>query len=318
MPPGSTSDSTENTRRSTTVATSAMGHRKVDRLKPLPKKLDAFKQEAVPRDDALDAGKGFENVRATTSPMSDRETTKTKDRESAGQSAAAQNTRGGISAGNQDFHVESLLENLRESGKERWSLPEEMKIRLKSLFDMLDKDKNGVLDSEEKEAMRQGMTGLLIEYGVAAARFSTMPEGITLAEFFEWFQREWEVSSKMQALADLDVVRNVAELLPGGSPELPLGGLVNMEQESIRRMCREQAAAALAAALWKKQADVRQQANRIEGQKGKEVEANNKFAIDGGHIRVAKFGAIDDFHKGIAGQVVFCMFCIVRVPCALQ
>ena len=48
-----------------------------------------------------------------------------------------------------------------------------------------------------------------------------------------------QVTRKAQALAGVNFLRAVAELLPGGSPETPLEHLEGMRGDDIRRFCEE-------------------------------------------------------------------------------
>ena len=197
------------------------------------------------------------------------------------------------------------------SGSGHWTLPEEMRIRLKQLFGKIDKDENGVLDAEERDEMREEMRLLLIEFGMGGNVFERLPAGINYAEFEAWFVREWETASKMQALADIDLARAMAELIPGGSVHHPLGGLERMGATEIRDVTREKLGAAAELALSRKQAQVKDQAERMRArqrQEGLEQEvgggmANSKYAILGEGVRMAKFGSIEDFHTGIGGEI---------------
>ena len=47
------------------------------------------------------------------------------------------------------------------------------------------------------------------------------------------------MTRKEQALAGVNVLRAVAELLPGGSPEMPLEHLEGMSGGELRRFCEE-------------------------------------------------------------------------------
>jgi hypothetical protein len=196
-----------------------------------------------------------------------------------------------------------------DSGSGRWSLPEDMKARLQQLFDKIDKDDNGVLDSEEREEMREEMRLLLIEFGMGGNVFERLPAGINYAEFEDWFVREWETASKMQALADIDLARAMAELIPGGSVYHPLGGLERMGATEIRDASKEKLGAVVELALTRKQAQVKDQSERMRARQRQEggdmggVVANSKYAILGEGVRMAKFGSIEDFHTGIGGEV---------------
>ena len=84
-----------------------------------------------------------------------------------------------------------------------------------------------------------------------------------------------------------------------------------MGATEIRDVTREKLGAAAELALSRKQAQVKDQAERMRArqrQEGLEQEvgggmANSKYAILGEGIRMAKFGSIEDFHTGIAGQI---------------
>ena len=191
----------------------------------------------------------------------------------------------------------------------RWELSEEMRVRLRELFGKIDKDGNGVLDSVEREEMREEMRVLPIEFGIGVDVFERLQSGVNYAEFEAWFVREWETASKMQALAgiDVDLLRAAAQSIPSGSPDFPLEGIAEMDPAYIARECREKIAAAAEEALIKKKDEVREQAKRMMARKEKGMEdqgmANSKYAILGEGIRMAKFGSIDDFHTGIAEEI---------------
>jgi len=197
------------------------------------------------------------------------------------------------------------------SGIGHWTLPDDMIVRLKQLFGKIDKDENGVLDAEERDEMREEMRLLLIEFGMGGNVFERLPAGINYAEFEAWFLREWETASKMQALADIDLSRAMAELIPGGSVHHPLGGLERMGATEIRDVSREKLGAAAELALSRKQAQVKDQAERMRARQRREGNeqdegggmANSKYAIVGEGVRMAKFGSIEDFHTGIGGEI---------------
>ena len=114
----------------------------------------------------------------------------------------------------------------------------------------------------------------------------------------------------MQALADIDLGRAMAELIPGGSVHHPLGGLERMGSTEIRDVTREKLGAAAELALSRKQAQVKVQAERMRARQRQERNqeggggmANSKYAILGEGVRMAKFGSIEDFHTGIGGEI---------------
>ena len=192
-------------------------------------------------------------------------------------------------------------------------MPEEMRARLRELFGRIDKNKNGVLDSEERDEMREEVRLILMELGIGANVFERLRAGANYEEIEAWFVREWETASKMRALAgiDIELLRAAAQSIPSGSPDFPLGGMAGMDPAEIARECQERIAAAAEEALVKKQAEIREQAEKMRARKEEGMEeeekeegmANGKYAILGEGIRMAKFGSIEDFHTGIAGQI---------------
>jgi hypothetical protein len=166
-----------------------------------------------------------------------------------------------------------------------------------------------VLDIEEREEMWEEMRFLLMEFGIGYNVFERLQAGVNYAEFEAWFVREWETACKMHALAGIetDLLRAAAESVPGGSPNMPLGGIVRMGPEDIQRECEEKVASAAREALVRKQARVREQAEkmRVRKEKGLDDEgmANGKYAILGEGVRIANFGIIEDFHTGIEGEI---------------
>ena len=121
----------------------------------------------------------------------------------------------------------------------RWALPEETRVRLRELFGKIDKNGNGMLDSEERDEMREEMRLILMELGIWVNVFERLQAGANYAEFEAWFVCEWETASKMQALAgiDIDLLRAAAQSIPSGSPDFPLGGMAGMGPADIAREC---------------------------------------------------------------------------------
>lgn len=195
---------------------------------------------------------------------------------------------------------------------EHWALPEEIRARLERLFISMDQDKNGVLDAKERMRMREDVRMLCIEFGMGSDAFQRMPDGLSMEEFAGWFAGEWEISSKMQALVGTDILRAVVRAIPGGHPEFPLQGLIGMELSRLGRVCRTEVAAAIEAALASKREQVIQQEQRAS--RSNEGGFNHKFALGAGGVRTARFGGIEDFHKGIAAQVISLSISLQSLP----
>ena len=67
-----------------------------------------------------------------------------------------------------------------------WALPEEMRAHLRELFGKIDKNKNGVLDSEERDEMREEVRLILMELGIGANVFERLQAGANYEEIEAW------------------------------------------------------------------------------------------------------------------------------------
>jgi hypothetical protein len=119
-----------------------------------------------------------------------------------------------------------------------WSMPEGMRVRLEEAFEMMDKDKDGMLDEDERRQAAEILEVLSAEFGVAIKAFGSTGM-LSRGNFLEHFRREWEVDSKARSLGGGKFLRIFAESLPGGSRDDPLGGIRGMTDENVGRLFRE-------------------------------------------------------------------------------
>jgi len=63
--------------------------------------------------------------------------------------------------------------------------------KLRALFDAMDLDKNGVVDSEERAAAKCSINEIKMEFGLGAE--FELKGDLTFSEFHAIFVREWEV-----------------------------------------------------------------------------------------------------------------------------
>ncbi|KAJ1474028.1 hypothetical protein T484DRAFT_3292848, partial [Baffinella frigidus] len=159
---------------------------------------------------------------------------------------------------------------------------------------------DGTVDEEERAAASGLLNELHMEFGL---RTDVVFEGALTYEAFEARHvREWEVTRKEQALAGVNVLRAVAEQLPGGSPETPLSQLEGMSQEELLRFCRRSVTAGVEALLRQHQEILREGRRQGDGDKIAE-QGNSKFAQGGEVLREAKFGKMEDFTTGLVGKI---------------
>lgn len=205
-------------------------------------------------------------------------------------------------------HLDSgVMDGMPSNG--HWGMPDDgLDVQLEKIFEGM--NRHGIGDEVETQKVKDQISTLLIERGMCGKTFERLPAPappLTLKAFQDWFLREWELAIKVHALAGFDLERSVAEALPGGSLDFPLRGLLAMSGADIDRVCQTIVAPALRAALARKQAEVMEQEERIKARREEEqAAANDKFAVHAEGIHMAKFGSIDDFHRGIAAQVWSC------------
>ncbi|KAJ1481747.1 hypothetical protein T484DRAFT_2707359 [Baffinella frigidus] len=181
-----------------------------------------------------------------------------------------------------------------------WEATEELRGKLQEVFEQMDLNKDGAVDADERAKTSGLLNALHMEYGL---RTVVAFEGALTYEAFEAVHvREWEVARKEQALAGVNVLRAVAEQLPGGSPETPLEHLEGMSGEDLLRFCRRRVAAGVEDLLRKQQEVLREGRRQGDGDKIAE-QGNSKFAQGGEVLREAQFGTMEDFTTGLVGKI---------------
>jgi hypothetical protein len=186
------------------------------------------------------------------------------------------------------------------AAKGGWQTPEEMRGKLRELFHKMDRNTDGAVDAEERAAASGLLNELHMEFGL---RTDLVFEGALLYEAFEARHvRAWEVACKEQALAGVNVLRAVAEQLPGGSPKTPLAYLEGMSGEELLRFCRRSVAGGVEVLLRQQQEVLREGGRQGDAEDIAEL-GNSKFAQGGEVMREAKFGKMEDFTSGLVGKL---------------
>ena len=75
----------------------------------------------------------------------------------------------------------------------KWEVAEELN-KLHALFDAMDLDKNGVVDSEERA--KRSLNEIKMEFGLGAE--FELKGDLTFSEFHASFVREWEVIPRLK------------------------------------------------------------------------------------------------------------------------
>ena len=68
--------------------------------------------------------------------------------------------------------------------------------KLRALFDAMDLDKNGVVDSEERAAAKRSLNEIKMEFGLGAE--FELEGDLTFPKFRANFVREWEVIPRLK------------------------------------------------------------------------------------------------------------------------
>ena len=82
------------------------------------------------------------------------------------------------------------LPQVLPSTPSKWEAAAELN-KLRELFDAMDLDKNGVVDSEERAAAKRSINEIKMEFGLGAE--FELKGDLTFSEFRASFVREWEV-----------------------------------------------------------------------------------------------------------------------------
>ena len=182
-----------------------------------------------------------------------------------------------------------------------WETSGEFRAKLREVFDKMDVNKDGTVDEEERAKSSGLLNELHMEFGLRAE--VVFESAMTFDDFEAGFVREWEVTSKEQALAEVNVSRAVAEMLAGGSPEMPLKLLEDMSEEELRQFCVTSVAAKVEKLLRLHQEMLKKRRGRGDENSGAE-KGNSKFAQGGGgELRTAVYGKLEDFSKGLVEAI---------------
>ncbi|KAJ1492127.1 hypothetical protein T484DRAFT_1772370, partial [Baffinella frigidus] len=181
-----------------------------------------------------------------------------------------------------------------------WVTTEELRAKLRDVFGKMDLNKDGMVDEEERAEASGLLNSLHTEFGLRAE--VVFEKTMTFHEFEAKLMREWEVMSKEQALAGVNVARAVAEQLPGGSPDAPLEHLAGMSGEDLLHFCRSSVAPGLEKLLRLQQETLREGRARDDGDGGAE-QGNAKFAQGGKLLGQARFGKLTDFTTGLLAKI---------------
>ena len=135
----------------------------------------------------------------------------------------AEELRARLVQAEEDFQGAGMEDASGDAAKGGWETTEELRGTLRELFDKMDLNKDGAVDAGERAKTSGLLNSMYMEFGL---RTDMVFEGALTYEAFEARHvREWEVTRKEQALAGVNVLRAVAEQLPGaGDASFAPGG----------------------------------------------------------------------------------------------
>eukprot|EP00282_Hemiselmis_andersenii_P021362 CAMPEP_0172023288 /NCGR_PEP_ID=MMETSP1041-20130122/14714_1 /TAXON_ID=464988 /ORGANISM="Hemiselmis andersenii, Strain CCMP439" /LENGTH=897 /DNA_ID=CAMNT_0012678767 /DNA_START=1 /DNA_END=2691 /DNA_ORIENTATION=+ len=179
----------------------------------------------------------------------------------------------------------------------RWNLEPRHDARLRQCFEMLNGNKDNGVDDEERRKNRDVLTGMLVELGMSPKALDHIRGKLTFDDFKRQVQREVEITRKEQSLAAAELTRVIAECIPGGENHNPLANLERMTVDDLEKFCTTRVLPAVKRRLKEFQNDLITTTQlRLRAKSAGKKNGNGKFAVG---AKTAKFGKLDDFHKGI-------------------
>eukprot|EP00960_Hanusia_phi_P077740 768736-Hanusia_phi.AAC.6 len=171
-----------------------------------------------------------------------------------------------------------------ESNAAGWILPPYMEDKLEKLFHH-PRDE----DSSHWQSSQAGELSMDLRLAVEVLR-SLAEETSSPEDYKRRVVREWEIACKEEALAHPDVRRSMAKLIPGGSSDRPLEGMLD---EETRRACGVRMTEALETAA-QRSTTTRSSWWRAGG-------GNSKFSIEAGAEAI--YGTLEEFHGGLVERI---------------
>uniref|UniRef100_A0A7S0YY27 NAD(P)(+)--arginine ADP-ribosyltransferase n=1 Tax=Hemiselmis tepida TaxID=464990 RepID=A0A7S0YY27_9CRYP len=172
-----------------------------------------------------------------------------------------------------------------------------MMKRLKVVFEIMDGDKDGRVDMEDRKRERDILTGVLSDLGLGPKTLDRVQEVLTLEQLKMEIEKEIAIVSKMQNLAAVELQRLVAECIPRGSAENPLQGLQDMSDEQLDHHLRMDVVPRVKRAL----ANVKAGLPKVTTVKSETV--TEHMPADHARVEKAVFGDLNDFENGIADKI---------------
>jgi len=127
---------------------------------------------------------------------------------------------------------------------------------------------------------------LLLQHAANAKSFSAFEKAIT---------REWELTCKVEHLSQLGLLRSIAELIPGGDMDDPIGEILELSPEKLHDFCSTSISNAVERTFTGKRPGGRgeEQVTVVEDV----TTGNSKFLLS--EARTAMFGGLEKFHGGL-------------------
>ncbi|EKX30898.1 hypothetical protein GUITHDRAFT_122896, partial [Guillardia theta CCMP2712] len=172
-----------------------------------------------------------------------------------------------------------------------WTIPDDISSDLKKLFQT-------PRDSKEYKTI---LNNLRMALGVDASALS--PDKLSYDDYEVRVAREWELERKASSLGDLNILRVMAECIPGGSAASPLAGLQGMTESALSALWQT--------AIGRRLEEALRRPAEAGGRAGGDspTSHNSKFAVnesDGtgsGEVREAVYGKIEEYYGGLMERI---------------
>jgi len=166
-----------------------------------------------------------------------------------------------------------------------WTIPDDISSDLKKLFQT-------PLESKDYSTI---LNNLVVALGIDASALMPHagPDKLSYDDYEVRVAREWELERKASSLGDLNILRVMAECIPGGSAASPLAGLQGMTESALSALWQT--------AIGRRLEEALRRPAEAGGRAGGDgpTSHNSKFA----EVREAVYGKIEEYYGGLMERI---------------
>ena len=176
-----------------------------------------------------------------------------------------------------------------------WRLPDEIRSTLRELFHI----------SHDPQRSKLLHNDLLVSLGVDVSALiqHASPDKLSYEDYEVRVVREWELVRKASSLADMDMLRVMAECIPGGSVESPLAGLQGMTASAMSALWQTAISGRLKEALGRPGEARGREAGVCSTLYNSKYSLNEAEATGSEETREAVYGKIEEYYRGLIDRI---------------